>query len=473
MMTEHALTTWLLTYAAHAALFAVLAAAAERTRWGSVPSRRDALWKLALVGGVVTATVFLAAGSAPSGAAVRLSAPAGIAPAIETGRPSWLAAAWIAITAVLALRAAGVWYLSARCAGRRRAVRRGPARAILDEILGPQADRVTLTCSRTLAVPVAFTREICVPVRALRELPRDELRALLAHEAAHVVRRDTAWLIVAAAVRTLGWWQPCNLFAAARLRVAMELCCDERAAAGPRERAALARCLVRVAEWSVHEPAPAFAAMASRGSALRRRLESLLDDGPRRDRRERPWRAVSVLALPAVCLAPVVTVADFSRVIPAVAVRLITQVPASEAPAAAASPSSRRAGTRPSPVRLPAPVAPAPIPAPVDREAVSAVALDAQATPSSTAAAPSPPQGATPAAAPGTLRDAIAAARFPAQPATSGTRLEVPEREQRGPSWVRRIGADLTRPKLDTPSPDERARSRFAQYMGLEPARQK
>src|SRR5262249_56736333 len=125
------------------------------------------------------------------------------------------------------------------------------ARAILDDILGPAADRVTLTCSRTLPVPVALAREICVPVRALRELPQDELRALLAHEAAHVVRRDAAWLMIAAAVRTLGWWQPLNLVAAARLRLAMELCCDERAAAEPHERAALARCLIKVAAWGV------------------------------------------------------------------------------------------------------------------------------------------------------------------------------------------------------------------------------
>jgi hypothetical protein len=41
---EHILTTWLLTYAAHGALFAALAGGAERTRLGSVASRRDALW---------------------------------------------------------------------------------------------------------------------------------------------------------------------------------------------------------------------------------------------------------------------------------------------------------------------------------------------------------------------------------------------------------------------------------------------
>ena len=39
---EHILTTWLLTYAAHGAMFTALAFVAERTRWGAVASRRDA-----------------------------------------------------------------------------------------------------------------------------------------------------------------------------------------------------------------------------------------------------------------------------------------------------------------------------------------------------------------------------------------------------------------------------------------------
>src|SRR5262245_50985935 len=339
-MTEHILTTWLLTYAVHGALFAALAAVAERTGWGAVASRRDAFWKLALVGGIVTSTVFVAVGSAPAGAAVHLSPQGVIAPALTSDALFWLATGWMAITAILALRTARAWRLGVRHAGRRRVIRRGQAPVLLREILGPAADRVTLSCSRTLRVPVAFAREICVPVRALRELPDDELRALLAHEAAHVVRRDAVWLMIAAAVRALGWWQPLNLVAAARLRLAMELCCDERAAAEPHERLALARCLIKVAEWGVQHHPREFAAMASRGSALRRRLETLLDDAPRRRRAVGPWLAVTAVAVPVVCVAPVVTIAELSPV-PAAAVRLVRQMQAPEAPAARGVPSPR------------------------------------------------------------------------------------------------------------------------------------
>jgi Zn-dependent protease with chaperone function len=469
---EHILTTWLLTYAVHGAMFTALAFVAERTRWGAVASRRDAFWKLALVGGVVTSTVFVVAGSAPSGAAVRLSPQGAIAPALDSDGVFWLATAWMAITALLALRAGRAWRLGIRHVGRRRVIRRGPAPALLREILGPAADRVTLSCSRTLRVPVAFAREICVPVRALRELPHDELRALLAHEAAHVVRRDAAWLAIAAAVRALGWWQPLNLVAAARLRLAMELCCDERAAAEPHERAALARCLMTVAEWSVEE-CPGFAAMASRGSALRRRLETLLDDAPRRHRRKGPWLAVTSVAVPAVCLAPVVTTADLSRV-PAAAAQLVKHAQVLEAPVAGAVRAPRRADLRPARRSSKTAAAAPPIAAATDRTAVPEIAVDKPpaATPESMLAGPDLEPEAAPAPPSTRLRDAIAAARFTPEPAPR-TRLDVPARERGALSRIaQHIGFDTTRPKLDVPDPARLALSRV-QQIAFDTTRQK
>ena len=469
---EHILTTWLLTYAAHGAMFTALAFVAERTRWGAVASRRDAFWKLALVGGVVTSTVFVVAGSAPSGAAVRLSPQGAIAPALDSDGVFWLATAWMAITALLALRAGRAWRLGISHVGRRRVIRRGPAPALLREILGPAADRVTLSCSRTLRVPVALAREICVPVRALRELPHDELRALLAHEAAHVVRRDAAWLAIAAAVRALGWWQPLNLVAAARLRLAMELCCDERAAAEPHERAALARCLITVAEWSVEEY-PGFAAMASRGSALRRRLETLLDDAPRRHRRRGPWLAVTSVAVPAVCLAPVVTTADLSRV-PAAAAQLVRHAQVPEAPVAGGVPAPGRADLRPARRSSKTAAAAPPIAATTDRTAVPEIAVDKPpaATPESMLAGPDLEPEAAPALPSTRLRDAIAAARITPEPAPR-TRLDVPARERGALSRIaRHIGFDTTRPKLDAPDPVRLALSR-AQQSAFDTTRQK
>ena len=360
----------------HGALFAALAAVAERTRWGAVASRRDAFWKLALVGGILTSTVFVAAGSAPAGAAVHLSPQGVIAPALTSDGVFWLATGWMAITAILALRTARAWRLGVRHAGRRRVIRRGRATVLLQEILGPAADRVTLSCSRTLRVPVAFAREICVPVRALRELPDDELRALLAHEAAHVVRRDAAWLMIAAAVRALGWWQPLNLVAAARLRLAMELSCDEQAAAEPHERAALARCLIKVAEWNVRDGRRR---VRRRWRAAGRRCgggSSRCSTTRRAAVGPGPWLAVTTVAVPVVCLAPVVTIASLSRV-PAAAVQLVRHAPAPEAPAARGRSGPQGAPTRGRRARSSKTAAAAPpIAAATDRAAVPEIALD-------------------------------------------------------------------------------------------------
>jgi len=430
-------TTWFLTYAAHSALLTVLAAIFERTPWGAAPERRDAVWKLALTGGIASATVFVAFGSTPSGAAVRVPAivmapQAGGAPGLP-----WVTLIWIAVTAALALRAVSAWRNGVRGAGRRRAIRRGAARAALDAILGPDAGHVVLTCSRTLGGPVAFRREICVPVRALRELPHDELRALLAHEAAHVVRHDAAWLIVSALVRTLGWWQPLNVLAASRLRLAMELCCDERAAIGQPERDALARCLVKVAAWNVCDDGAAFAAIASGGPALRRRLASLLDERPCAGR-SRPWLSVAVVTVPAIWLAPMIVIADVAR-LPAAAARLVPRalvsaasVSVQTAPAAAARPARRTAPVQPAAPVDPLPAADAGVgsPHPEDAAPPAAGAVLPPADPpaaQSAIAAPTPQPS---------LRAAIAAVRAAPAPPPSNYRYHVPKDELRVLPWI-------------------------------------
>jgi hypothetical protein len=221
----------------------------------------------------------------------------------------------------------------------------------------------------------------------------------------------------------------------------MELSCDERAAADPRERAALARCLVKVAEWNVSDDGAVLAVvatMASRGSALRRRLESLLDAAPRRHRAVvDPWLAVTTVAVPIVCLAPVVTIASLSRV-PAAAVRIVRQAPAPEPPAARNVPFPRVADAH----RVPrtSTTAAAALPgAAVDRAAPSEVALDEPALAATSEPIPAVAGLEVVAAqSPSTpLRDAAAAARITPEPVPSRTRFDEPALERRVGRWVR------------------------------------
>jgi hypothetical protein len=203
--------------------------------------------------------------------------------------------------------------------------------------------------------------------------------------------------------------------------------------------------------------------MASRGSALRRRLETLLDDAPRRHRRKGPWLAVACVAVPAVCLAPVVTTADLSRV-PAAAARLVRHAQVPEAPVAGAVPAPGRADPRPAPRSSKTAAAP-PIAAATDRTAGPEIAVDKPraATPESMLAGPDLEPEAAQALPSSRLRDAIAAARITPEPAPR-TRLDVPGRERGVVSRIaRHIGFDTTRPKLDVPDSGRLALSRAQQ----------
>ena len=58
---------------------------------------------------------------------------------------------------------------------------------------------IILSRSSRIASPLAmgiFKREICLPARALQELSDPELEVMLAHELAHLVRRDPIWALI-------------------------------------------------------------------------------------------------------------------------------------------------------------------------------------------------------------------------------------------------------------------------------------
>ena len=305
---------WALTYLLHSTALILTAWALARSRWGRASGAGDAIWKCALAGAPLTATLQHVAGAAGS---IALSIPVapGVAPdslVRDEGVP-WVALAWAATAGIAAARLAYGWFRLNRAAGRRRVVRDGPLRRELDALLrgAGVARAITLSCSRRLAVPRAIgTREICVPLRALRDLNLDEQRALLAHELAHLLRRDGAWLLAAALLQALTWWQPLTRFAVVRLRRSMELCCDDWAASRLPDPMALAECLVKVGEWGVAPDGLPVAAFAARGSVLRERIQRLVDAGPdAHPTRRRSWLAAAPLFI-VLGLAPRVTLVD-------------------------------------------------------------------------------------------------------------------------------------------------------------------
>jgi beta-lactamase regulating signal transducer with metallopeptidase domain len=351
---------WMLTYLLHSTLLLGLAWLVSKplARWSV--GAEEVVWKLALVGALLTASIQLAAGWQPLAGQWRLAdagAPTvnvGAAPVslpapesrtvnrgIESRRPSpalpvAIPAAAPAARAIpsLPLLALGVWALGAslllasfglsylrlsrRLRSRPRVVG-GDLHAQLETLAGEAGlgTSVRLSCSSRVPVPVALgfgEPEICVPPRALAGLTDEQQEGMLAHELAHLARRDPFWLLLGQALACVLFFQPLNWVARRRLREISEMLSDEWAVARTGRPLSLAGCLAEVAGWSVGVrtlslPVPG---MADRPSSLGRRIRRLLDEtrSPEKPAR-RAWlaAAMGVLVIAVAAAAPAISAA--------------------------------------------------------------------------------------------------------------------------------------------------------------------
>jgi Zn-dependent protease with chaperone function len=358
-----AVGSWILTYLLHATVLlsgAALATIAVRAR----PEIEEAIWKLALVGGLLTASLQpVVAGWRAAPPQVEGSVAAAAADSQPLGEPSGqlygraesaplvpvLAAAsswrralllgWATVTALLLARLlAASLNLRSRLADRRRIA--GPLAVLVDHLLEAAGCRrpVRLTSTDGIPVPIALGGEICMPERALRELPPHEQETAVAHEMAHVLRRDPAWMLTGRILEALFFFHPLMLLAGRRLRRVAEIRCDDWAAAATGRPLALARCLTRVASWG-GDVMPA-AAMAGDPRWLVGRVTRLLDrkrQGPPMPtpRWLRPAAAVALAAM--VLWMPGISLAEDVAAVPE------TPAEASRAPVAPLKPEPAKA----------------------------------------------------------------------------------------------------------------------------------
>ncbi len=226
--------------------------------------------------------------SAPRFRVATMNVPAEVSAPATPSRPiPWIELAlglWIIGIAIGLVRWAREWQRLARCVRGRVAIESGLVFRDL-ETLRKRAGfnrRVRLSCAPGIAAPLTMgvlRAEICLPPRALRALQRDEIRAVLAHELAHAVRNDTAWLCLCRLLEIAFFFQPLNRIARRRLQEDVESLCDDWAVVHTGECVPLASSLTEIAGWIVaeHRRLPALA-MVAHGSALSHRVRRLLDE---------------------------------------------------------------------------------------------------------------------------------------------------------------------------------------------------
>ena len=334
---------WLLTYAIHSSVLLLLVWLLVRARRWS-PAASELLWKTAMVGAIVTAsaqlwldvrpvgtvviggrdavgtkrdavgggrdaaqisrpsaTVKSKAQPAPASlAATEVESSAPSAPTITMTKSSAVVLAWGLIALALGMTYLGRRLILVGRLGDRSDVEDGRLLDALTSLANDAGVKRTprLTCTSRISSPVALgLDEICVPQTALTELDLEQQRSLLAHELAHLARRDPVWLVAGSLIERVFWYQPLNRIANRQIAMSAEYLCDDWAVHRTGSGAPLARCLAQVAEWIQAAPLGVpVAGMAEERSLLVSRVARLVE-GTRPTSRSRRGLALAAAAV--------------------------------------------------------------------------------------------------------------------------------------------------------------------------------
>src|SRR5262245_37253709 len=161
---------------------------------------------------------------------------------------------------------------------------------------------VFISRQATEAMAVGLLRPlVLIPAAWVTEMPLDMLEAVIAHELAHLRRRDLWVNLLQRLAETLLFYHPAIWWLSRRLRTERELCADELAVAVTGRRLEYAQALEQVAHRRQAEVRPALAAFM-RGETNMRVLERVRNVlGLAGGERSRLWPVgIAALALPAV-----------------------------------------------------------------------------------------------------------------------------------------------------------------------------
>ena len=268
---------WAGTYLLHSALLLLAAEALDRWMLPRRDHLREMAWRgavlvpllsaslprIALPGGPVQNPVGLAAGGAPPSL--------GLSSAMSWTTPAMLV--WALVSLVLVTRLVAGYLHLRREAGHLRI----PTADELERIRAAAPDAwPKVRLAEGILSPTTLHAQIWIHPAMVAALTPGELKAVLAHEAAHLARRDPAWRWIVALVSRILVFQPLLRRAEARLRELSECLCDARAVRAGASGLDLASALGKVARWLNEPRVPLVAALVGDESLTLRRVRRLL-----------------------------------------------------------------------------------------------------------------------------------------------------------------------------------------------------
>lgn len=139
---------------------------------------------------------------------------------------------------------------------------------------------VQLLESAAVQTPVAlgfFKPVILLPLGMINQISPSEVEAVLAHELAHIVRRDWLFNLLQALIDALFYFHPAVWWISATARAERENCCDDAAVLLTGNRLVYAKTLVRLQELAKNAKTPVLALGMEGSTGLLRRRPLLLE----------------------------------------------------------------------------------------------------------------------------------------------------------------------------------------------------
>lgn len=147
--------------------------------------------------------------------------------------------------------------------------------------------------------PLAWGRSaILLPMSLTAQMTPDELRLIVRHEQAHLVRKDPLYFAVLSLIDALAWFNPFLMAQTRRCRLAAELACDAAASGKTAiERESYARVLIRTLKHTagnLRSHTPAAVSKVTSGSSAKSgdfhmRLNEIMHASPIAHKRKHIW----------------------------------------------------------------------------------------------------------------------------------------------------------------------------------------